>query len=64
MPGPLQAELTAQFLDREFVVRGDSLEDAPQRAQLDRAVIGHRDMVLAAALGCEPEYEPSCRTRS
>ena len=31
----------------------DGLEDAGQRAQLDGAVIGHRDMVLTTAQGCQ-----------
>ncbi len=46
----LQAELPDQLLDGQFVVCGNRPQDGPQRAQLDRAVIGHGDMVLAAAL--------------
>lgn len=46
----LKAELADEFFDRETVVCGNRFEDDGQRAELDWAMIRHRDMVLAAAL--------------
>ena len=44
-----------QFIESQFVVRGDALQNAVQRAELQRTVRRDRFVMLAITLGGKPD---------